>query len=368
MLNLPVAEIDFMFDISNDEGLETLKKISSEEAIPEFVKQAEASLFTMQSELPKEAYALESKRMYPIFDKASTWLSSRYFLKSAEQMPDLVAKMVFDKIKAACELYSVKWPESLALENKIEKLASECYAMNEVSGDTTVLKYPMNTKEAVEISARKFNDEHKLFPMEWRAKTARNLNVMASHFQLSLPEGCAVVKYSCENKSDEQIKTATDARSRLVADKEFTELYKELGEKAASIDGPTAVRALEVIDRASGVARYWDNGIMDPYLSVYKKAALVTVEDEGFSVREIAVPGPSNDKSAGESVVLADRSIPLSTLESMPLEWYSEILGEDIAKEIASGDDVDSSKLKVILSSLPRPSQLLLVSHLGGKE
>ncbi len=49
-------------------------------------------------------------------------------------------------------------------------------------------------------------------------------------------------------------------------------------------------------------------------------------------------------------------------------KWREKIkkyfLGEDIAGEISEGDDINPEKLKMIISSLPRPSQLLPASNL----
>lgn len=97
-----------MIDLHNDDNLEILAKISQEENLPDFVKQADVSLMAKQSELPKEAFALESKKLCPMFDKASTWLSSRYFIKLAQQVPPPTRTAVEGKLKKAYSVFGIE--------------------------------------------------------------------------------------------------------------------------------------------------------------------------------------------------------------------------------------------------------------------
>lgn len=359
-----------MIDIHNDDNLEVLTKIAEEEQLPDFVKQADTSLLANPSELPKEAFALESKRLYPMFDKASAWLSSRYFTKFAKEIPEPTRSVVGGKLKKACELFGVEWP--VAKKPEMVKLAESDHAMVEKYEDKTVMKYPVHTKEATERSIEQFGSECALYPPKWRQAAAEKLLKKAGEFKINIHPTSPIHKYTCHTKSPETIKMAMSLRARYTTSPEFSKLYRDLIEKSAQENADTIVDVIEVLDKSSGLSRYWDNGIPDPYLSVYKQAE-EKKEDTDKDLKIEAVKGEcdkdeecdeTESKHASQSIVLAERNVPLSQLTEMPVEWYGDLLGEDIAKEITDGDEIDEEKLKIILASLPRPSQLLIVSNL----
>ena len=359
-----------MIDLHNDDNLEILAKISQEENLPDFVKQADVSLMAKQSELPKEAFALESKKLYPMFDKASTWLSSRYFTKLAQQVPPPTRTAVEGKLKKACSVFGIEWPKEKAKGQT--KLAESDYALVEEHNGKKIIRYPANTKESTDASIKRFSAEYSLYPPEWRRKTAEKLLKKANEYGIKTGRKDFVSKYSCQTKSLEAIKTAMKLRSRYTTSEEFSQLYKDVIEKSAREDPETLVGAIDVLDRSSGLARYWDHGIADPYLSVYKEAEEEKKEDsaEDVKVKDVKVKCDEDEdegKSAeisGRTITLAEKSIPIDLLTEMPLEWYSDLLGDDVAKEIADGEDINEEKLKIILVSLPRPSQMLLVNNL----
>lgn len=360
-----------MIDLHNDDDLEILNKISQEENLPDYVKQADISLMAKQSELPKEAFALESKKLYPMFDKASTWLSSRYFTKSAQRIPLPTRTAVEGKLKKACSVFGVEWPREKVKEQV--KLAESDYALVEEFNGKKIVRYPVNTKESAEASIQRFSAEYSLYPPDWRRKTAEILSKKASEYGIKTNKKEPVNKYSCQTKSLEVIKTAMKLRSKYTKSEEFSQLYRDVIEKSAQEDPETLVGAIDVLDRSSGLSRYWDHGIADPYLSVYKEAEEEKQDSaEDVKVEDVKVKcdkdkDEAGDKSAeisGRTITLADKVVPIDQLTEMPLEWYSDLLGDDVVKEIADGNDIDEEKLKMILASLPRPSQLLIVNNL----
>jgi len=362
-----------MIDIHNDDDLVLLAKIAEEEPLPDFVKQADASLMAMPSELPKEAFALESKRLYPMFDKASAWLSSRYFTESAKEIPEPSRLMVEGKLKKACSLFGIEWPRETR-KPEMAKLAESDYAMVEKFEDKSVIKYPVNTKESTDHSIRQFGGECALYPVEWRRTTAEKLLKRAGDFGIDVHPSSPVLKYTCRTKSPETIKMSMHLRARYTKSEEFSNLYRDLIEKSAQEHPDTIMGVVELLDNASGLARLWDNGIPDPYLSIYKKAEEKKEDtDKDLKIEAVKDKREEDDddgcdetesKHASQSITLAERNVPLSQLTQMPIEWYSDLLGEDIADEIADDGEIDEEKLKMILASLPRPSQLLIVNNL----
>lgn len=347
-----------MIDFHTDDNLQVLSQICECEELPDFVKSADAETLALRSELPKEAFALTSKRLYPVHDRASTWLSSRYFIKAAASIPEPTKSVVERKLKEACELFEIAYPEEAV--SKTPQISKSAYALSETRNGAEVLRYPVDTKDNTEMSMLKFAEEYKSLPPAWRRRTALVLHKKAREHGVIVYNNHPVQKYASQHKSVGAVTDAMNVRARH-ADSEYAGLYKGLIGKSADEDPEVIVAAIDGIDRASGMSVHWDTRIPDPYLSVYKDAQAPPSLD--VRVENINV-GPYIEKLAEPMIVIADRSIPASRLEEMPREWYAEILGDDMANEISDGDDINTEKLKLVLGSLPRTTQMLLVNNL----
>lgn len=347
-----------MIDFHTDDNLQVLDRICKDEELPDFIKQADAEVLALRSELPKEAFAMPSTRLYPVHDKASTWLSSRYFMKTAQTIPEPTLSMTSQKLKEACELFQISWPEEVA--DEAPRLSKAAYALSETYNDEDVLRYPVDSKDNTEIGIMKFAEEYQSLPPDWRRQAALVLHEKAGEYGLAIDNNHPVQKYASQNRCASTITDAMNVRANHVGG-EYASLYRELAKKSAEENPEVIVAAIDGLDRASGISRHWDTRIQDPYLSVYKDASARPPLD--VKVEEIAIEDDT-EKLAEPVIALADRNIPLSRLEPMPLEWYAEILGDDLADEISDGDDINLEKLKIVLESLPRSSQLLLVNNL----
>lgn len=347
-----------MIDLHTDDDLQVLMQISESEGLPDFVKQADVEVIATRSELPKEAFAMPSSRLYPVHDRVSTWLSSRYFTKSASSIPEPTKSMTAQKLKEACELFQVTWPEETVKD--VPQISKSAYALSEMYNNTQVLRYPVNTKDNTETSILKFAEEYKSLPPEWRRRAALTLYKKAKECHLAINNNHPVQKYASQEKCVDAITDAMNVRASNTGD-EYACIYKGLAEKAAGEDPEVLVAAIDALDKASGISKHWDTRIPDPYLSVYKKAAAEPQMD--IKVEEINIEDEP-EKSAETMIVLAGRKIPSSRMEEMPVEWYKDILGDDVANEISDGSDINPEQLRLVLESLPNASQLLLVSNL----
>jgi hypothetical protein len=66
-----------------------------------------------------------------------------------------------------------------------------------------------------------------------------------------------------------------------------------------------------------------------------------------------------------ETMTLAGRSVPMSTLMARDVNFYGDVLGPDIVTEISEGGDIDEQKLSEVLPTLPLDMQKALVNQLG---
>jgi hypothetical protein len=64
-----------------------------------------------------------------------------------------------------------------------------------------------------------------------------------------------------------------------------------------------------------------------------------------------------------DSVVdMGSCTIPLSTLARLPVSFYSDVLGEDVAEEISTGGKIDEGLLSEVIPTLPKDMKELLAS------
>lgn len=343
--------------------LNMLRCVATESDIPDFVKKADVSEITVHPDLPKEAFCIPSQRLYPVHNKVNTWLSSRHFVKAGHELPEPTRSITETRLKSACQMFGIEWPAPVQ-EKKAERSDTD-FALLMEHNNKTRRYYPVFNKESAEQSIQKFGKEYTLYPPDVRILAAQNLEKKAREYGIQLDENSPVLKYTEQNVC---LKTASDAinvRSAMTKG-EYPSLYNSLLKKvAAAEESPgVLVEAIDAVDRVTGLARYWDTRIPDPYLSVFKKAdEQKEVKHQGITVKRIDIPS-CNEKTAQDTITLADRNISVDRLASMPLDWYEEILGDDIAKEIADGDSIDIESMKIILKSLPRSTQMLLVNNL----
>jgi hypothetical protein len=109
-----------VLDIYDDFGGSLLKEIfPTFDAVPSFVKQAEALDAPLRERLPDNVFALvlhngdQQLRKYACTDPGNTTLSVLYFLKNASKLPEEAQKTAAENLEIACSWYGL---EELAKE------------------------------------------------------------------------------------------------------------------------------------------------------------------------------------------------------------------------------------------------------------
>jgi hypothetical protein len=100
--------------------------------------------------------------------------------------------------------------------------------------------------------------------------------------------------------------------------------------------------AIEELDRKAGITKFYDRTLYDPMRSVFNT--------EKFAAEFF--------KTAG---VLQNKSL----LQKLPMSFWQDALGDDIAKEIAPGGSVDYQMLEQILPTLPADMKATLERQLA---
>lgn len=251
----------------------------------------------------KEAQVLKK---FPITDDVNTWLSSRYFEKTAEQLPFVAQKIAATHLKRACSFYGIKPPEAVV------KLAS-----SEISGNTyhevksfkedreydrsvrTVevtpdgsehfyaldRRYPMPDASFVKKASEYFKNHYREFiDSEDRATYARNVLARAGEL------GCEIEKEASTllgtyggNSYGDMLPAQIRVRQSLLEDKpELSQALSKLASHKDATAPETFARALHLFDKRASLTKYYDNYLSDPYKSTFgmsKKATGYRWED-----------------------------------------------------------------------------------------
>lgn len=145
----------------------------------------------------------------------------------------------------------------------IERETGDHFAMTkEGSG-----QYPIDTADQVQRACSYFAKHASAFEPFERRTYCRNVNLRAQDLGLGVPE--QIAKYgSATMAKDAGVQIYRRQRHFRSGTSEHS-LLEEMREKCASIRPEVMAVALERFDRESGLDKLWDNGLDDPYFSMF---------------------------------------------------------------------------------------------------
>lgn len=227
------------------------------------------------------------------------------------------------RIKTASVLES-PYVEVDYYEEKV-KTASHDPATSVLNGQLSLLPY-----DSV-IKARDYFEEQGMY-MHPRDRHEFCVKLAARADQIGVPVSDVVRKYGSRSYAPRgSIKVAFEQRSQLWAgidDRIGPSLADDLLEKRASMDPELFVEALAELDAQTGIDQYWDNGIPDPWFSVFghEKKAAWTWEQAGEYLNEEALKrfasecGEEIEDKFGEDMAKSMAKNPTTIFDSLPLE------------------------------------------------
>ncbi len=251
----------------------------------------------------KEAQVLKK---FPITDDVNTWLSSRYFEKTAEQLPFVAQKIAATHLKRACSFYGVSAPEM------VTKLASSGISGNtyhevksykedreydrsvqvtEVTADGSEhfyaldRRYPMPDGAFVKKASQYFQDHYREFlDVEDRATYARNVLARADELKCELSkEASSLLSTYGGSSYGDMLSSQIRVRQNLLEDRpELSQALSKLASHKAGTAPETFARALHLFDKRASLTKYYDSYLADPYKSTFgmsKKATGYRWED-----------------------------------------------------------------------------------------
>lgn len=355
--------VDFVDDINHS----ILKEAGAE--APPHLKTAKILSPEERERLEPEQFALvmrtkeaQELKKFPINDEANTWLSCRYFEKTAEQLPYVAQKVAATQLKRACAVYNISVSEVIektaSLEvasNRYDEVKSWAtdrahtqsvkFATAKPDGSPNFYalgeRYAMPSPDYVKKAAAYFMDHMREF------SDAEDRSVFATHVR----ERAKELQVNLEKKAEESLKTYTGdsygdmlgpqiklREDLLWAKPEMAQALSKLAAHRSDTDAQTFSKALFLFDKKAGLTRYYDSHLADAFKatfhSLFKTASGYLWEDEGsglsISEKDLeSVVDKKYDKIKGyfgESVANQLKKHAVSIFDSLPQDAKETIV------------------------------------------
>lgn len=376
-----------VLDFYDDSSKEHMSKI----AMPQGLGDTQVNVLTPEQRdgLPDSEFGLVvlTKRAsvlkkYPVNDPGNAWLSAQYFEQTHEKLAFPARFIAAKFIKQACDAYGVpsssrveayaarvepgeadtnvfsegsesKWmlrklaqrefmekQASAAEMNAIVEMPDEHFALVFKTGDGSVIrKYAMPDAAHVKIAADYFDKYAMDLPAARRHQFAVSVQTRADELDVDLSDSKMLHKWASTNWN-RHVHAHLEQRKSLLNRPDQEGARGILDKLAASLEETTPdsmASALEMFDEATGLDRYYDRGLTDPYASVMDKTA------EGWSAEVDGRTLTEGDlKKVAGSTKLAGylgsgfanqfKKSPVEIFESLPTPE------KVLIKQIASGE------------------------------
>lgn len=304
-------------------------------------------------------------RKFPVNDPGNTWLSAQYFDQTHRKLA-FPARFVAAKfIKSACDAYEVPssravdayaaradddiesntfvegsesgWMlRKLAERELIEKQASaveinaelempdEHFALVLRQGDGSILrKYAMPDATHVRTAAAYFDKYAMDLAPEHRHQFAMAVRNRAEELDVDLGDNDGIHKWASLSWNRHIDAHIEQRKSLLPRHPEAVGILDKLASSIGETTPEDMASALQTFDEATGLTRYYDRGLADPYASTMDKVADAwSAEVDGSTLTEADLKKvASNPKLAsylGDSFARQFSGDPVQIFESLP--------------------------------------------------
>ena len=330
-----------VIDQTNDAGFATLRVVVDQyPQLREMSKTAEMSEDEFAS-LPDNAFAWPAQRRFPIHNAEHTAISLGY-RKYAGAVPVEVDEL----LEKAAEVYGID-KTIFDAPKPLEKSASEMqYLLPE--------KQRFLIKSAADVPAaeRVLYTRYKELSVNDRAEAMQNIVKIAAFHEVRLsPSTHKLAGFTLT--STQVLRDWMGARkeaARRMGDAVAEQTFEKFAEMYAGtepyIDDRNhqikLAKLVDKLDKASGLDQFYGKSLPDPIQTVF-----------------------NTEKVAAEFININGVLFNKSVLGAIPLSFWQDTLGADVAQEIAPGGTVDAELLEQVLPTLPQDLQAALATQLG---
>ena len=327
-------------DQTSDAGFATLRVVV--DRFPELKTMAKtANLDESEfSDLPDEAFAWPGIRRFPIHTPQHAALSYGYS-KLAAMLPSDVQ----DMLEKAADLYEI---DRTVFERSVEitKTASEGqYLLPEKR------RFRVDSSASIPEVERVYHEKYAEMTVPDRAEAGYRLVKIAEKFSVSLrPETKKLAGFTITSTRAlrDWIGARHAAATKVGSD--LAGLFDEIDQQFSNADAYIMDRAYQVklaqalsdLDKKAGLTPFYGKELLDPIQTVFNTTA-----------------------DPNDYVKFASALQNKELLANLPLSFWEDALGPDIAQEIAPDGTVDVNILEQILPTLPEDLKAALENQLA---
>lgn len=338
-------------DITDDNLRATLYNICKKGEAPEYVTEASPLTKEAAASLPDALFADRVNRRYPIDSKANTWLSACYFAKTASTDgygTETMRNYVESCIKLAADKYGIRKDVDAAME-RIRSVPIEKKAADDLSnyGWPEQKKYPMFDERGVKLANEYFSENAFKYGPELRREIARNILRKSAEYGISpkdrvrteAGEGIQRRDFTAAQLLD-RVKAGSVANTKLAM--AFSDVSKTMLELPPE-------RYVKLMDKFAELVQAYDeaNGFDDGYGKRFHSPAELM---HGMSMKEA-------EALKEDTVILKDTGFSITKLASLPIEVFTDALGDEFGERVKSASGIDRDKLADELHSMPEPDK-----------
>ena len=353
-----------VLDFYDDKSKVVFQKIASQ--IPKELYQEKIS-----DEVAPENYALRVLtkhgtilNKYPVDSKLNATLSDLYFSETHNQIHPQAQEIAAFHIKEACIRFGV--PTSAPVEklakqkssNFFDEAASTSFSKSfqKVAFDYSKTdkdsvyalpkfkKYAMPDEKYLRKAERYFEENYKGFDPETRVEYSENLIKRASELQADVKS--EVIKKYASKKYSKKVAQHLKSREPLCKEASHVRVLKKMHtfiEKTAAFD---FAKALHEFDKKTGLEKYYDVKIKDPYLSVLDHE--VITKEASFKYLE---------KTSGISLTSKDLKGAFEKKAAVVTEYFGKamsdgLLNKGIEEFEALPDDTKDILAKIAIGAV----------------
>lgn len=314
-----------------------VKRLREAPAYAELVKFASLDPDTVE-DMSDHAFAWPEQRLFPIDTEDNASLSWVYVEKNAA-VPDYVK----DEIQKALEIYDVTLPT--VETQKVAHVEERHYLL------PSIKRWLVTDASTVKLAAARLADTPRDMSLSERTEAAVNLYNCAE--ELGAEEhidNSSIAKMAGMTASNiSSVQEWLEARSGA-APTQHKQRYMKMAEALNQVericyDRNALVKLASSIydlDVESGLSTLYGKTLLDPMYTVF-----------------------NTDKRAESTLDMGGTEVPLSKMMTVPVEYYEDVFGDDIAPEITSGGDLDPTKLATVINTMPRDLKVIFRKQLG---
>jgi len=283
------------------------------------------------------AFAWPARRLFPIDSPEQAALSYLYMTKQAS-----VPAVVRMECEKALRLYGVDIATGLT-KTAAAPTREPYYLLPEIK------RFEIRNQESIKLAAEAILTHQKQLDANSRAQACTRLVKKAMEHNVELPMGIYKMAGLTASHAP-RLKDWLRARAEATVEPTIKKAYLKMAEALDRADGYITDRedlikvagVIGELDEAAGLTKFYDRSLPDPMNTVF-----------------------NTDKISEETLTVAGKPVPMSTLLALPPEVYGDIFGDDLAAEFIQDGEVDPEMLKVILPTVPLDLQQALIANTG---